>query len=395
MAKHIFKVGDRVRDSRNHSREGEVVDTDIVDFDDGETAWTDDGYYKGWDDWPYRIQWDDRPAPQWIDSEYAEPIEDAPAKTKVYLAGPMRGIAEFNFPLFLQVGSDLVKDWGYEVFNPAQHDIDRGFDFSGYDGTEDLSDTGFDLRQSLGDDLEFVAREADLVVVLDGWTRSKGARAEVATALALGIPVVSWWALTYYDDLKFTPQITEIPPLRAEGGWLPASNHVARNPAIDFPSFVLPPNAFAQVGVANPEEMDRSVLRAFQQFGADSTALRAAEAEVRSAEAEVRSVSSTGAEKGTKIERFDLLPTQALAKIARHYGVGAAKYAPNNWRKGYEWSKSYAALQRHLNAFWGGEDYDEETGSPHLAAAGFHVLTLLTYMDEQPGFDDRWKGNDD
>lgn len=106
---------------------------------------------------------------------------------------------------------------------------------------------------------------------------------------------------------------------------------------------------------------------------------------------EVRTVSSTGGEKGVKPERFDLLPPAALAAIARHYAVGAEKYDDNNWRRGYEWSKSYAALQRHLKAFWSGEDIDEETGSPHLAAAGFHVFTLLVFTQEQPEFDDRYK----
>ena len=106
---------------------------------------------------------------------------------------------------------------------------------------------------------------------------------------------------------------------------------------------------------------------------------------------EIRSVSSTGAEKGTKAERYDLLPVEALATVARHYGVGAAKYADHNWRKGYEWSKSYAALQRHANAFWSGEDIDAETGSPHMAGVAFHALTLITYMREQRAFDDRFK----
>lgn len=106
---------------------------------------------------------------------------------------------------------------------------------------------------------------------------------------------------------------------------------------------------------------------------------------------EVRSVSRTGAEKGVKLEQYDLIPVEALAKVARHYGVGAAKYAAHNWRKGYEWSKSYAALQRHANAFWSGEDIDEETGSPHMAGVAFHALALLTFMDEQPDFDDRYK----
>lgn len=106
---------------------------------------------------------------------------------------------------------------------------------------------------------------------------------------------------------------------------------------------------------------------------------------------ETRSTSDSGAEKGVKPETFSLIPVQALEQVARHYGVGAKKYAPHNWRAGYEWSKSYDALQRHANAFWRGEDTDQETGSPHMAAVAFHALTLLTFMQEQPEYDDRYK----
>lgn len=109
---------------------------------------------------------------------------------------------------------------------------------------------------------------------------------------------------------------------------------------------------------------------------------------------EVRTTSSTGGEKGVKPERYDLLPVDALASVARLYGMGARKYSAHNWRKGYEWSKSYAALQRHANAFWSGEDFDPEFtdfDSPHLAGVIFHALTLITFMQEQPGFDDRFR----
>lgn len=106
---------------------------------------------------------------------------------------------------------------------------------------------------------------------------------------------------------------------------------------------------------------------------------------------EVRSVSSTGGEKGTKIERFDLIPVGALTKLAAHYGAGAEKYDDNQWRKGYEWSKSYAAMMRHLTQFWGGEDYDEELGSLHITAAAWHCFTLMTFFEEFPEFDDRFK----
>lgn len=105
---------------------------------------------------------------------------------------------------------------------------------------------------------------------------------------------------------------------------------------------------------------------------------------------EVRTTSSTGGEKGTKPERYDLLPVEALASVARLYGEGAKKYSEHNWRKGYEWSKSYAALQRHANEFWKGVDLDPETGEPHLAAVIFHALTMITFMYEHPDFDDRY-----
>jgi hypothetical protein len=104
---------------------------------------------------------------------------------------------------------------------------------------------------------------------------------------------------------------------------------------------------------------------------------------------EVRTVSETGGEKGVKDERYDLLPVTPLDIVARHYGVGARKYSDRNWEKGYEWSKSFAAMQRHMWAFWGGEDIDPENGSPHLAAVVFHAFALLEFADTHPEYDDR------
>lgn len=107
---------------------------------------------------------------------------------------------------------------------------------------------------------------------------------------------------------------------------------------------------------------------------------------------EIRTVSSTGGEKGVKPERHDLVPTEALAEVARVYGHGAAKYAAHNWRRGYEWSKSYAAAQRHLQAFWSGEDRDPELGTLHLGNAIFHLMALIVFIEDHPEFDDRYKG---
>jgi hypothetical protein len=104
---------------------------------------------------------------------------------------------------------------------------------------------------------------------------------------------------------------------------------------------------------------------------------------------EVRVTSTTGGQKGQKPERFDLIPAGPLKMLARVYGMGCAKYSPRNWEKGYEWSLSYAAMQRHLWAFWGGEDTDPESGLPHVIHAAFHALALAEFMKTHPEMDDR------
>lgn len=107
---------------------------------------------------------------------------------------------------------------------------------------------------------------------------------------------------------------------------------------------------------------------------------------------EVRIVNATtGGAKGSKDERFDLLPWAAVAEIAKVYSFGSIKYDDHNWRKGYDWNLSFAALQRHLAAFWSGEDLDPESGLPHMAHAGWHCLTLLTFATEHPELDNRFR----
>lgn len=105
---------------------------------------------------------------------------------------------------------------------------------------------------------------------------------------------------------------------------------------------------------------------------------------------ETRTTSSTGGMKGVKPEQYQSIPVRALRELAEHYAKGAAKYEDHNFRKGYEWSKSYSALLRHLLAFWEGEDIDPETGSKHVTAVAWHALALSTFMDEHPEFDDRY-----
>jgi hypothetical protein len=106
---------------------------------------------------------------------------------------------------------------------------------------------------------------------------------------------------------------------------------------------------------------------------------------------EVRTTSETGGAKGRKGEEVAWLDPLALLEVGAVAKMGADKYGDHNYRHGYEWSKCYNALHRHLAAFWSGQDLDEESGLPHMAHAAWHCLALLTFMREQPAYDDRWQ----
>jgi hypothetical protein len=79
----------------------------------------------------------------------------------------------------------------------------------------------------------------------------------------------------------------------------------------------------------------------------------------------------------------------ALREIAHLLTFGAEKYGDDNWTQGAAWSRYFDALLRHLTAWWGGEDKDEETGRSHLAHAGCCLLFLLAYELRASGRDDR------
>ena len=105
-----------------------------------------------------------------------------------YIAGPMRGIPEFNFPAFLKAEQEF-KAKGHDVFNPARRDIDEGFEHEGLTGNEDLVDLGFDLREAMDVDTSWICKHATGIHMLTGWENSKGARAELALAEAIGLEV--------------------------------------------------------------------------------------------------------------------------------------------------------------------------------------------------------------
>ncbi len=92
----------------------------------------------------------------------------------------------------------------------------------------------------------------------------------------------------------------------------------------------------------------------------------------------------------SKKPRTDLLDVDFLLGLAAVLTDGATKYGDNNWRQGMAYSRAYAALLRHLFAFWNGYDLDHESGLPHLDHAAAELMFLRSYATHEA-----YKANDD
>jgi len=105
----------------------------------------------------------------------------------IYIAGPMSGIPEFNFPAFFRA-EKFLRSKGYEVFNPAkkEHEAALIASDSFATGDTDLADasTGFDFKATYLWDIEHVIK-ADGIYMLKGWEKGAGARGEHAVAMVM------------------------------------------------------------------------------------------------------------------------------------------------------------------------------------------------------------------
>ena len=119
------------------------------------------------------------------------------ARKKIYVAGPMSNIPAFNFPAFFRAASQL-ESLGWEVFNPAQADIERyGVDFSkmcptgSHEEANKAAGTPVTYRDCLRADLNYILDHADAIALLPGWENSKGCKAELALAECLQLEVIN------------------------------------------------------------------------------------------------------------------------------------------------------------------------------------------------------------
>lgn len=85
---------------------------------------------------------------------------------------------------------------------------------------------------------------------------------------------------------------------------------------------------------------------------------------------------------GVKKAPLHLVPPALRILAAPAMAVGAERYGPYNWReKPVKMSVYLAALQRHIDALWDGEDYAEDSGVRHDA----HAAACLAIIADARG----------
>ena len=96
---------------------------------------------------------------------------------RIYIAGPMTGYHQYNFTAFLEAEKE-IKAKGWEVISPATMMIAQGFNpitSSTAIFTDDM------LLPAIKMDINAVLY-CDAIAMLDGWSESKGAKAEFYVA---------------------------------------------------------------------------------------------------------------------------------------------------------------------------------------------------------------------
>ena len=183
----------------------------------------------------------------------------------IYIAGPMRGIAAYNFPAFDEAAA-WMREKGWTVISPAEIDRELGLDPS-----QPLPNW-FTIESAMQRDLhEITHPETEAIVLLPEWVESEGSLKEVTTAIACGRQVYFYQPEGIFED-----------------------------------------------GKMDPDKRLVAVSAAIVEFVITEAQ------KVRAEIAGEMYTSETGGKKGTKLLRPDLIPAEAIKEIGLCYGIGAS-----------------------------------------------------------------------
>lgn len=115
---------------------------------------------------------------------------------KYYLAGPMTGRPQFNYPLFDEVAK-ILRTWGIDITSPAEMD-DPATRKAALASPDGAPGSGAANGETWGDflsrDVKLIADTLGGIILLPEWNQSNGARLEAFVAINLGYPayLVGW-----------------------------------------------------------------------------------------------------------------------------------------------------------------------------------------------------------
>ncbi len=104
-------------------------------------------------------------------------------KRTIYVAGPMTGLPDFNYPAFNAAAATL-RAQGHTVLNPAENPVPACGTWQGY------------MRMALAQLVQ-----CECIVLLPGWADSKGALIERKLAQVLGMDVM------HFADAQMLEQV--------------------------------------------------------------------------------------------------------------------------------------------------------------------------------------------
>ena len=115
-----------------------------------------------------------------------------------YLAGPMSGIPQFNFPAFIDATEDL-RDMGYKIISPAELDDEetKRVALASLDGVHDDDMHGGTWGDFLARDVKLIADEVEGIILLPDWQTSRGARLECFVGLLCGRTFLEYFSDDY------------------------------------------------------------------------------------------------------------------------------------------------------------------------------------------------------
>lgn len=108
----------------------------------------------------------------------------------IYVAGPMRGYENYNYPAF-DYRAGKLKEMDWTVINPAELDRNEGKPMN--DPMAFSPDTNYEdhefMRRALRRDMDALCDDCTAIYMMADWENSRGAKAEWHLAKALGLDI--------------------------------------------------------------------------------------------------------------------------------------------------------------------------------------------------------------